>query len=288
MSFFDLGSNLADLIGSNSHPTWNVTYASPRPSHGECVLHLFPGINLLGRGFQRAGFCVVLGPDLILDARIEDWHGLEGHFDGIIAGPPCQNYSDANRRRDTDEGDRLLREWARVVRECMPAWWLVENVRNVPDIVLPPYCTQRLPITDVECGGVQRRLRHIQFGSLDGSIIRPERTKRGRSVTPRKAVLCRTTSPHDRHCRRAQAQGAQDLSLRTFTRSARARAIGNAVTFPVAYTLAQAVALRSSFTPEDCVCLCGRRVTPPAKHAGASCRKRMERRRAGLGRSLLL
>jgi hypothetical protein len=32
------------------------------------VLSLFPGIDLFGRGFEAAGFCVVRGPDLILAA----------------------------------------------------------------------------------------------------------------------------------------------------------------------------------------------------------------------------
>lgn len=252
------------------------------------MLSLFPGVDLLGRGFARAGFCVVKGPDLILDERIEDFHGVTGCFVGIVAGPPCQPYSDANRNRDEAEGDRLLAELGRVIVECRPAWWLVENVRNVPDIVLPPYAVQRLPITDLECGGVQRRLRHIQFGSLDGSIIRPTRTKPPRSVTGRQAILCRPSTAHQRHSRRARAQGAEDLSLRAFTPSARARAVGNAVTAAVADVLARAVTARGPVTPEDCVCGCGRRVTPPAMHAEASCRKRMERRRRRLTRSLVI
>lgn len=249
-------------------------------------MSLFPGVDVLGRAFTAAGFCVVFGPDLLLDLRVEDFHGVPGRFDGIIAGPPCQNFSDANRCRDTEEGDRLLREFLRVVDETRPAWWLCENVRNVPDLRLPPYHVQRLPITDAECGGPQRRLRHIQFGSLDGSIIRPTRTNDARRVTRQKAVMCRPTSPHARHCRRAAAQGAQDLSLRALTPGARARAIGNAVPYRVALALALAVASRSPRTVTDCVCGCGRRVAPPARHAQPSCRKRMERRRHGHTRAV--
>lgn len=128
----------------------------------ELVLSLFPGIDLLGRGFQAEGFCVVRGPDTLLDDRIEDFVGVAGKFDGVIGGPPCQNYSLLNRHRDEAEGDRLVRHFLRVVSECQPEWWLMENVPNVPDVRLAGYQVQRLDITDRECGGrqdYQRRRR---------------------------------------------------------------------------------------------------------------------------------
>ncbi|MEM7477784.1 MAG: DNA cytosine methyltransferase [Planctomycetota bacterium] len=65
----------------------------------ELVLSLFPGIDVLGRGFEELGFSVVRGPDTLWDQRIEDFHTIPNRFDGIIGGPPCQNYSDANRCR---------------------------------------------------------------------------------------------------------------------------------------------------------------------------------------------
>lgn len=249
----------------------------------ELVLSLFPGIDLLGRGFEAAGFCVVRGPDTLWDSRIEDLRLPAGKFDGIIGGPPCQNYSDANRNRNQAEGDRTVTEFLRCIDESQPAWFMMENVRNVPDVAITGYRVQRLDLTDCECGGRQRRLRHIQFGSKDGSIIRPLRTEGARSVTP--AVLCRV-KPTDRHSRRLTAQGAPSLPLRSLTKTARAKAIGNAVPWAMAVTLARAVTARSGVTPEDCICGCGRRVTNRARHAGASCRKRMERRRSGCLRTV--
>lgn len=209
-----------------------------------------------------------------------------GRFDGVIGGPPCQNYSDANRRRDTDEGDRLLREFLRVVHEAHPEWWLLENVRNVPDVALEGYLVQRLDITDAECGGRQRRLRHIQFGSKWGDILRPSRTTGARSVTP--AVLCRPQSPHDRHCRRLAKQGCPPLPLRSLTPAARSRVVGNGVPWLVATTLARAVTDRGPVTEEDCVCLCGRTAAHGGRHAVPACRKRMERRRKGQVRTVTL
>ncbi|MFM9964421.1 MAG: DNA cytosine methyltransferase [Planctomycetaceae bacterium] len=242
----------------------------------ELVLSLFPGIDLLGRGFERLGFCVVRGPDLLWDASIEESHFPAGKFDGVIGGPPCQNYSDANRRRNTAEGDRLVGHFLRAIAESQPQWFLMENVRNVPDVRVEGYSVQRLHITDAECGGKQSRLRAIQFGSRDGSVIRPLRTEGLRPVTP--AVLCRMTGPHDRHSRRIEKQGAPPLPLKSLTRAARALAIGNAVSFPMALTLAEAVAARSPANHCDCPCGCGR-VTARGTQATASCRKRQQRRR---------
>lgn len=197
--------------------------------------------------------------------------------DGVIGGPPCQNYSDANRLRKPEEGDRLVRHFLRLIDESRPQWFLMENVRNVPNVAVNGYHVQRLDLTDAECGGKQRRLRHLQFGSLDASIIRPTRTKNARPVTP--AVMCRY-EPKARHSRRLSAQGAPVLPLRSLTKTARSRAVGNAVPWSMAVTLARAVKQRSATTEADCVCGCGRSVvTGKQLHAGPSCRKRMERRR---------
>ncbi len=242
----------------------------------ELVLSLFPGIDLLGRAFSATGFSVVKGPDLIWDERIEDFNTPANHFNGIIGGPPCQNYSDANRNRDPEEGDRLLKEFLRIVTEAQPEWFLCENVRNVPDIILPGWQVQRLDVTDTDAGGTQLRLRHIHFGSKSGDIIRPQRTERLRPVTP--TMTCRNASEHDRHSRRLARQGAPPLPLRALTPAARSRALGNAVSYRVALILAAAVQARRPVTPTDCPCQCGR-VTHHGTLATAACRKRMQRRR---------
>lgn len=248
----------------------------------DLVLSLFPGIDVLGRGFEASGFCVVRGPDTILDQRIEDFRGVAGKFDGVIGGPPCQNYSTLNRHRDLDEGDRLLREFLRVVDECRPEWWLMENVPQVPDVRIDPYRVQRIPICDYECGGRQRRLRHVQFGSRTGDVIRPVRTKSVGRVTP--ALTTKPRGGHDRPARRCAAQGIPGLRLRSLTKTARYRAIGNAVPLRMATALAQAVGDRGPHTDRDCVCGCGRVQLGQAAHATAACRKRMQRRREGCNR----
>jgi DNA (cytosine-5)-methyltransferase 1 len=252
----------------------------------QLVLSLFPGIDLLGRAFRASGFCVVLGPDTLWDDRIEAWSGTPGKFDGVIGGPPCQQYSDANRRRDTAEGDRLVLEFLRVIDETRPTWWLMENVRRVPDVRLPGYSVQRLDVRALEFGGRQRRLRHIQFGHLDGWIIRPLRTKAERSVTPIPAVLTTPSGPGDRHVRRCAKQDLPHLALSSFTKTARRRVIGNGVPLSIGRALAAAVLAAGGVTEADCICGCGRCVVPPARHATAACRKRMQRKREGPRRVL--
>jgi DNA (cytosine-5)-methyltransferase 1 len=252
------------------------------------VLSLFPGVDLLGRAFEAAGFCVVRGPDKILDQLIEDFHAPPGKFDGVIGGPPCTNYSDANRRRDTQEGDRLVLEFLRVVDESRPTWWLMENVRNVPDVTLAGYDVQRLDVLDTDFGGRQSRLRHIQFGHVDGYIIRPRRTISPRSVTPVPTLTTAPAGPGDRHCRRLAKQGFSALPLRTFTPTARRRAIGNGVPLTIGQALAAAVSLATPRHAGDCACGCGRPTTLMQLQATAACRKRMERRRRGHTRAITL
>jgi len=250
----------------------------------ELVLSLFPGIDLLGRAFSAHGFCVVKGPDLIWDEDQRDFHAPAGKFDGIIAGPPCQNYSDANRFRDATKGDETLQLVLQAIAESQPEWFVIENVRNVPDVVVEGYHVQRLDLIDTECGGKQTRLRHIQFGSRCGDKIRPTRTKPARRVTP--TLTCRPRSQHDRHSRRLELQSAPKLFLRNLTRTAKYAAIGNAVPWTMGTTLARAVAARSQPLPTDCPCQCGRS-TPKGTAASAACRKRLQRRRQNHGRKLL-
>ena len=106
---------------------------------------------------------------------IEDFHGVAGRFDLVIGGPPCQDFSCARRRAPTGDGVRLIREFLRVVSECEPLAFLMENVPRVPDVRLAGYQVQRFDLWDAECGGRQLRCRHLQFGHKLGWIVRPAR-----------------------------------------------------------------------------------------------------------------
>ncbi|WP_426993794.1 DNA cytosine methyltransferase [Methylomonas sp. CM2] len=233
------------------------------------VLSLFPGIGLLDRGFEDAGFCVVRGPDLIFGGDIRRFRVPAGRFEGIIGGPPCQDFSKARRSAQTGEGGEMLREFVRVVHEAKPQWWLAENVPGVPDIRIEGYSWQRLDLNAAEFGHDQRRLRHVQFGSLDGAPLRIDRRK---TPANNATVLANDDRPL---AEMAVLQGLPpDFDIPAFTRGALARAIGNGVPYGMAYALAQAVRNRAPGVTL-CGCSCGRPVTGRRVYYDGACRKRV-------------
>lgn len=250
----------------------------------QLLLSLFPGIDLLGRGFEAEGFSVVRGPDLIYGSDIRDFHVPPGRFDGVIGGSPCPDFSKARRTAPTGNGLEMLAEFQRVVLEARPTWWLLENVAQVPDLFIDGYSHQRIDINASECGLPQNRLRHFQFGHRDGHVITVNRQPRVVDLEP-----CCTASEGSDQNRRdyqrfCQLQGlSAALDLPAFTLSARYRAVGNGVPVPMARLLASAI-LHS--VPADsirlCSCGCGRPVYGRAMLAEPSCRKRVQRRRERL------
>ncbi|TAN46313.1 MAG: hypothetical protein EPN21_20765 [Methylococcaceae bacterium] len=237
------------------------------------VLSLFPGIGLLDRGFEDAGFCVVRGPDLIFGGDIRRFSVPPGRFEGVIGGPPCQDFSKARRDVPTGEGMQMLEQFQRVVLEAKPVWWLAENVPGVPDIHIPGYSWQRLDLNAADFGMNQRRLRHVQFGAADGSQLVIQRTK--------KAAGCPTVTANDDRpiAEIAVLQGLPpDFNIPSFTRTALVRAIGNGVPYGIAKALAEAVKHRQVGVTL-CACSCGQPVTGRARYFDGACRKRAFDRR---------
>lgn len=248
------------------------------------VLSLFPGIDLLGRAFEQEEWCVVRGPDLLWGQRIEDFRAMPAAFDGVIAGPPCQDFSKARRSPPTGKGVAALMEFARVVQESGPVWWLLENVPGVPNVTVDGYHTQRFNLSARECGSPQNRLRAFQFGSRDGKPLMIRRRDTGRPATQR----CCVAREGEMSGRRQWAdfcelQGLpRDFSLPGWSIGARYRAVGNGVPLPMGRVVARAIACWPFDPPTRvCVCQCGRPVQGKQVCATAACRKRMERARRG-------
>jgi DNA (cytosine-5)-methyltransferase 1 len=247
------------------------------------VLSLFPGIDLLGRGFESEGFCVVRGPDLIWGGDVRDFHPDRRKFDGIIAGSPCQDFSKLRRNAPTGYGIQMLNEFCRVIAAAQPDWFLLENVPTVPNVAVSGYTVQRLDLNARECGAKQNRPRHFQFGSCDGRVLVPARAP-VRMAVSQPAVLASEGKRPDRRgwpefC---ELQGLpMNFTLPGMTLSARYRAVGNGVHVEVARTLARAVreALKRRKSLQLCACNCGRIVGGNGTMATAACRKRMERKR---------
>ncbi|HMV87625.1 MAG TPA: DNA cytosine methyltransferase [Blastocatellia bacterium] len=252
------------------------------------ILSLFPGIDLLGRGFEAEGFCVVRGPDPLWGGDIRGFHAPPGRFDGIIGGSPCQDFSVARRGvPPTGEGLELLAEFARVVAEAQPEWWLLENVPTVPDVAVEGYQVHRRALRDNECGGHQARLRHFQFGSKKGWVLNIATVRPSRP--PQRAAMA--TEGHRANRRSfadfCELQGLpRDFDLPGYSREGKYRAVGNGVPLAMARTIARAI--REAATAPDvrtftdarlCACGCGQIVTGKQLSAGPACRKRLEKSR---------
>lgn len=125
-----------------------------------CV-DLFCGAGGLAFGFQQAGFDVVLGIDidgealqthkknrphailLAKDIRTVYLKRLLNYLprksreiDGLLAGPPCQGFSQSNRRSRTINNpiNLLYLDIMRIIRELLPKWFLIENVWGLQQV----------------------------------------------------------------------------------------------------------------------------------------------------------
>lgn len=272
---FGMGAGVTDQAVTES--------AQSQPGTSRLVLSLFPGADLLGRGFEAEGFCVVRGPDIVWGSDVREFHAPAGRFDGVIGGSPCQKFSLLNRDRPADggEGAELLGHFARVVAETAPDWFLLENVPGVPDVVVRGYAVQRFNLRASECGGRQRRNRCFQFGSCDGSLLVCDR-----SVMEHVCEPAAIASEASRCGRRGFADFCELQGLpRTFdlpglSVAAKYRAVGNGVPVYMARVIARAVRSRGeSHGLRLCVCGCGRVVSGKAVSATPACRKRLERAR---------
>jgi len=248
------------------------------------VLSIFPGIDLLGRGFEDVGHCVVRGPDLIWGGDICGFHPPTGKFDGVIGGPPCPDFSRGrNGLPPTGNGVAMLAQYRRVVVEAQPDWWLLENVERAPDNPIDGYSFQRLDVWAHEFGMQQRRLRHIQFGDRHGRVLLLDRN----GAEPRNTLTPTITATDDTTpwLEFVTAQGLPaDFDLPTFTGAAKRRAVGNGVPLPMARALAVAVAQLGCISDaKPCACGCGRPVRAAQTYARGACRTRAHRRRYAAG-----
>lgn len=237
------------------------------------VLSLFPGIGLLDRAFEEAGFCVVRGPDPLWGGDVRQFHPPAGRFDGVIGGPPCQPFSQlvhmirANGYEPRHEN--LIPEYERVVAEAQPEWFIMEEVRAAPLPDIAGYLLHSQMVNARHVGSTQNRERRITFGTCDGRALRVETDvfepfewdfavtgdARQRPVAmlaggKRKANATggKTSSldrgggslPFERMCE-LQGLPADFLSESPFTMTGKRQAVGNGVPLPMGRAIAKAV-----------------------------------------------
>ncbi|MDD3596754.1 DNA cytosine methyltransferase [Sulfuricurvum sp.] len=269
----------------------------------QLLLSTFTGIGLLDRAFREAGFIVVSAGDLIFGQNIRHFKGIKGRFDGVFGGPPCQPFSDANRDRPGEDeyhyGLQMIDEFKRIVLECDPTWYLFENVRNAPNVIIDGYDHQRIDINQGWYEDVYR-LRHIQFGHKEGKKIS---WPRGVTRPGMKSAALASDSRSFREL--CSIQGLEDdFDLPDFTVKGKKKLVGNGVPLVMGRVIANAVRDCTVLNMCDlaaqdccdssivdncdvpviknyCACGCGRSVTGRRKTYDATCRKRLSRLNKG-------
>lgn len=250
------------------------------------LLSLFSGADLLGRGFEELGWCVVSAGDVMWGRDVRDFQPARHVFEGVFGGSPCQDFSSANRSEPTGYGVAMLTQFIRCVSLAGPEWFLLENVPRVPDVSIPGYTVQRLNLNAKECGSRQNRLRCFQFGYVTGNPLVIARC----APVGAASLPCAMASEGRRQVRRTWAdfcelQGLpRDFDLPGLPRALKYKLLGNGVPIPMARVVATAIKVRNVTPPPRlCVCLCGRRVRSGQTMATPGCRKRMQRRRDAAG-----
>jgi len=127
-----------------------------RQSNRPIAVDLFCGAGGLSLGFEEAGFAIAAAidqdpihvqthqrnfpacqtftcdvADLCGDEICEEAGILSEEIDVVIGGPPCQGFSMIGKRQKDDPRNLLLYEFARIVEELQPKYWVMENVEGL-------------------------------------------------------------------------------------------------------------------------------------------------------------
>ena len=139
--------------------------------------HWSPAVDTLRRNFGG----VRVSPEDIRELSAADVRALTGGVTPLLVtgGPPCQGFTSAGARRASDHRNTLVGEFARMVAELQPRWFLFENVEgfltmsegafvvDLLDGVLDAGYQVRLRKVNVANYGVpQLRKRVIAIGAL--------------------------------------------------------------------------------------------------------------------------
>lgn len=217
----------------------------------DLVLSVFPGIDVLGIGFEFESYVVLRGPDPMF-GRLHDVRRFHPPA-GIFAHSRLAAVVRARWGEDK-VADDLIPEFARVVMEAQPDWWLMENVPHAPAPRVNGYAVHSFLLNNRWLGGVQNRLRRFWFGvhgtdpvdlrhwleyaALEPAEWKPAVLASGRWRSKRK------TGPTRASVREGlQLQGLPEdfFDGTPFTVAGQQRLVGNAVPLPMARALARAI-----------------------------------------------
>ena len=90
------------------------------------ILHLCADTGSDSKPYKDAGYDVrLVGSDI----GVENYHPPKDVY-GIIANPVCTEFSTARstgKARNPEEGMKLVKECQRIISECNPKFWVIEN-----------------------------------------------------------------------------------------------------------------------------------------------------------------
>lgn len=103
------------------------------------ILHLCADTGSDTQVYREMGYDVIcVGKDI----GVENYHPPK-HVYGVIANPVCTEFSTARstgKARNPSEGMKLVRECQRIIAECNPVFWVIENpgTGRLKDFLGPP------------------------------------------------------------------------------------------------------------------------------------------------------
>lgn len=90
------------------------------------ILHLCADTGSDSQPYRNAGYDVIcIGKKI----GVENYHPPKDVY-GIIANPVCTEFSTARstgRARNPEKGMEIVRECQRIIAECSPVFWVIEN-----------------------------------------------------------------------------------------------------------------------------------------------------------------
>jgi DNA (cytosine-5)-methyltransferase 3A len=100
--------------------------------------------------------------DTLISTDVTQFFPKEGDYDLIVAGFPCQNFSVANKNRDSNIGLKLFYEAKRIINTVKPKFFILENVASMKKDI-SKYISEQLGVEpimlDAAWFSAQRRKR---------------------------------------------------------------------------------------------------------------------------------
>ena len=191
-------STLATLSFKNSLAS-RINYEHNNVNNNLRVADLFCGVGGFSLGFKKAGIPILLGIDNwqpackvysanhtheLISQDISNTKNvvdllIARNINGIIGGPPCQDFSNAGKRKEGCKAS-LTTAYATIISCVKPLFFVMENVPRAAtskayatlkaETQKSGYKIGELMLNAAFCGVPQNRVRFISIGILDGDI----------------------------------------------------------------------------------------------------------------------